>query len=198
MRAQYLVLGSVRPDPRQVPEEPLSAATLVDLRSEVQVVDVRWTSEWEAGHIDGAVHIPLIDLDEHLGELQGQLVLVCRDGARAASAEAVLGAVGIGARSLDGGLLAWVDAGLALTTPDGRPGVVGPWEPPGDFAQQAARKTLAARPEPYRLMAMVGAESGDREPSEDEFRVALIARLVSEGRSPEQAQQYVEQMEANG
>ena len=31
-------------------------------RNEIQIVDVREPYEWEAGHIDGAIHIPLADV----------------------------------------------------------------------------------------------------------------------------------------
>ena len=53
-----------------------------------QVVDVRYPNEWEAGHIEGAVHIPLDYVFDHLDELDPTrpVVTVCRSGGRSAEA----------------------------------------------------------------------------------------------------------------
>ncbi|WP_432506681.1 rhodanese-like domain-containing protein [Kineococcus arenarius] len=93
---------------------------------EVTVVDVREDEEWAAGHIAGAVHIPLGQLEARLGELDPTqpLVTTCRGGKRSAQAHALLTAAGKQVDDLEGGMQAWKQAGLPITTPDGRPGTV--------------------------------------------------------------------------
>lgn len=67
--------------------------TLVRRMHEVQVLDIRYPNEWEAGHIDGAVHIPLDDLAERVEELDREqpVVTVCRSGQRSERAAQWLG-----------------------------------------------------------------------------------------------------------
>lgn len=82
------------------------------------VVDVREPEEFvgELGHIEGALPIPLDTLQKRLPKLTGyvdrDLVLVCRAGARSASACAMLRQAGFPkVENLEGGMLAWVEAG---------------------------------------------------------------------------------------
>jgi len=90
------------------------------------VLDVREDDEWDAGHIAGAVHIPLGQLVERVDELpeDRQLVVVCRSGARSARATAFLASSGLVAVNLAGGMHAWAGAGLRFEAADGTPGVV--------------------------------------------------------------------------
>ncbi len=61
----------------------------------VSVLDVRRDSEWDAAHIDGAVHVPLHDLPARIGELPGGEVWVhCQAGYRASVAASLLDAAG--------------------------------------------------------------------------------------------------------
>jgi phage shock protein E len=57
------------------------------------LVDVRTTSEFAAGHLPGAMNIPVQNLSERLGEL-GQradaIVLYCRSGSRSGRAKRLL------------------------------------------------------------------------------------------------------------
>lgn len=80
------------------------------------LVDVREDDEWTAGHVPAALHVPLGSLPQT--ELPtGRLVLaICRSGNRSAAAAAVLLARGIDARNVCGGMRAWQDAGLPVTT----------------------------------------------------------------------------------
>ena len=83
-------------------------------------VDVREQQEWEAGHVDGSLWIPLGELQARAGELPRDrpLVIVCRTGARSGYAADALVAAGYDASNLAGGLFAWTAAALPLT-PDG-------------------------------------------------------------------------------
>ena len=57
----------------------------------VTVLDVRRDLEWAAGHVDGAVHIPLHDLTRRLGEIPGgELWVHCQAGYRSAVAASLL------------------------------------------------------------------------------------------------------------
>ncbi len=86
----------------------------------VTVVDVREPGEWQAGHIDGSLHIPLQQLPGRVGELpDGQLLVVCRVGGRSAQAVGYLAQSGHEAVNLDGGLLDWEAAGRSLVTDTG-------------------------------------------------------------------------------
>jgi len=61
----------------------------------VTVLDVRRDLEWAQSHIDGAVHIPLHDLLDRLGEVPaGEVWVHCQAGYRASIAASVLAAAG--------------------------------------------------------------------------------------------------------
>ena len=89
------------------------------------VLDVRENVEWAYGHIDGAVHVPLMELPQRLDEVvDRQTLVVCKVGARSAQAVGYLRQQGYDAVNLDGGLLEWEAAGRALVSETGRPPVV--------------------------------------------------------------------------
>lgn len=85
-----------------------------------QVLDVREDDEWAAGHVPGAVHIPMGELPARVEELpEEELIVVCRSGGRSARASAWLNSTGFDAYNLEGGLAAWQRAGLPLTAEGG-------------------------------------------------------------------------------
>ncbi|WP_312856042.1 rhodanese-like domain-containing protein [Nocardioides stalactiti] len=87
---------------------------------QLTVIDVREDMEWQAGHIQGSVHIPLMQLPDRLGEMpEGQILVVCKVGGRSARAVAYLAQNGHDAFNLDGGLLDWDAAGRPLVTDSG-------------------------------------------------------------------------------
>ncbi len=93
-------------------------------RQDIQVLDVREDDEWTAGRIDGAVHIPLGELERRVSELDRNrpIVTVCRSGGRAGGAAEFLSGAGLHAEVMDGGMTQWAKDKLPFTTPDGRPG----------------------------------------------------------------------------
>jgi rhodanese-related sulfurtransferase len=95
-------------------------------REDVSVLDVRESDEWQAGHIDGSIHIPMSELGQRLAELDPAtpFVTVCRSGQRSGLVVSALNQRGYDATNLDGGLKAWARAGLPLITPDGSAGRV--------------------------------------------------------------------------
>ena len=97
----------------------LTVADLPDpLPDDLVVVDVREPSEWEAGHIEGAVHVPLGDLSRRVGELdpQARTLVVCHLGGRSAQATAWLSAQGHDVTNLTGGMDAWEAAGRPVVS----------------------------------------------------------------------------------
>ena len=168
----------------------MNAAELEKRRREVQIVDVRWPNEWEAGRIDGARHIPQDELDDRLEEIDRDrpVVTVCRSGTRSAAAAEQLRAQGFRAENLDGGMLAWAEHGLAVTTPAGEPGSVVDPEPPPDDRPVEHQRLQA---EFMSLVSEIQEHLGEREPSDEEVRAYLRQRLVNEGRSPEEADEFI-------
>ncbi|HET6278641.1 MAG TPA: FAD-dependent oxidoreductase [Candidatus Polarisedimenticolia bacterium] len=73
------------------------------------LVDVRQPAEFDAGHIPGAINIPLTDLRARLGELprDREVQLYCGVGQRSYYATRVLLQNGISVRNLPGGLQTW-------------------------------------------------------------------------------------------
>jgi len=79
-----------------------------------ELVDVRNSSEFAAGHLSGALNLPLGRLAERLEELpRGRtLVVHCQSGARAGVAASLLSARGFGdVRHLAGDYAGWMQAG---------------------------------------------------------------------------------------
>ena len=97
-------------------------------RERFQIVDVREPYEWDAGHIEEAVHIPLAEV--MAGREEGRLgrdrpvLVVCKVGSRSELAALMLQARGFEAENLEGGTEAWLAAGLPLVASDGSPGKV--------------------------------------------------------------------------
>ncbi len=81
--------------------------------SDLVVLDVREPHEWAAGHIEGAVHIPMGELPARVGELDpsAPTLVVCHVGGRSARVTAWLHAQGHDVTNLEGGMDAWEQAG---------------------------------------------------------------------------------------
>lgn len=105
--------------------DELEAVTLKELRrlmrvDDVTVVDVRPAEEYEAGHIPGALSVPVPDLKRRLRELPKgrQVIAYCRGQYCVYSLEAVtlLRKHGYRARRAHEGLPDWKAAGLPVET----------------------------------------------------------------------------------
>lgn len=80
--------GETQSLPQVLP--PLLRAELADPHPP-HVLDVRTEGEWEAGHIPGAVHVPLPELSERLDELPDEpLTVICGSGYRSSIACSLL------------------------------------------------------------------------------------------------------------
>lgn len=88
-------------------------------------LDVREEHEWQAGHITGAVHLPMnsvpaaVSGDQSPLLLDVPIVVVCAVGGRSGQVTAWLVEHGFQASNLAGGMHAWADAGRALITETG-------------------------------------------------------------------------------
>ncbi|HEY8998130.1 MAG TPA: rhodanese-like domain-containing protein, partial [Edaphobacter sp.] len=82
------------------------------------LVDVRTSDEWQAGHIPGALNLPLGELPRRIGELptDREVVTICGGGYRASAAASLIARHGIRASVLRGGMEAWERQNLAITT----------------------------------------------------------------------------------
>jgi rhodanese-related sulfurtransferase len=102
--------------------EPMTRQELarrIEEDDELVVLDVRPSEEHAAGHLPGAVSIPVDELRRRLQELPPgrEIVAYCRGPfcAFAHEAVAVLAGAGIAARRLEDGLPEWRAAGLPVT-----------------------------------------------------------------------------------
>lgn len=100
--------------------EPVPAQELVERlkRGEVTVLDVRPEEEYAAGHLPGAVNIPLAELEERLAGLppEREVIAYCRGPYCVLSFDAVaeLRRRGYRARRLEEGYPEWRSAGLPV------------------------------------------------------------------------------------
>ncbi len=107
---------------RQEPGEPYRRISVQEAHEMQQegalVVDVRRPDEWVAGHVSGAVHIPV---DDMLGEAEEKLpkdrdlLFICAAGVRSGLAAEMASALGFEAERLyniEQGAPSWIDAQL--------------------------------------------------------------------------------------
>ncbi|MCH9798337.1 MAG: rhodanese-like domain-containing protein [Betaproteobacteria bacterium] len=95
---------------------PNQAAQLFSDQQAV-IVDVREQAEWDEQHIDGAIFIPLNQVENRMSELtqykDSPIIVQCRSGRRSNIAGAKLIDAGFTkVYNLEGGILAWDKQGL--------------------------------------------------------------------------------------
>ncbi|HEX6945064.1 MAG TPA: rhodanese-like domain-containing protein [Casimicrobiaceae bacterium] len=96
----------------------LGATHLVNSQDAV-LLDLRETKDYEGGRLPNAVHIPLSQLDARAAELakyaSRPVIAYCATGSRSRNAGAALAKAGFkDVYNLNGGFLAWKDAGLPV------------------------------------------------------------------------------------
>jgi rhodanese-related sulfurtransferase len=109
--------------PNQLPELGID-----DLPPDAVLLDVREDEEWAAGHVEGAIHIPMGQVPQRyaanpeLFEPEGTLVVMCKVGGRSANVTMWLRQQGVEATNMYGGILAWEESGRPLVNEiDGEP-----------------------------------------------------------------------------
>ena len=93
----------------------------------IQLVDCREQYEWDAGRVEGSIHVPLNDIMGGAGgdlKADEPIVVICRSGNRSELATVMLQARGFDAHNLQGGIEAWVADGLPIEGSGGAPGRV--------------------------------------------------------------------------
>ncbi len=106
--------------PTKDPREPFSridVAEAKDLlkRDDVVIIDVREPNEYAEGHVPNATLIPVNSVFARKDELptDKEIIFICRSGGRSALAAEMAAASGLTnpLYNLEGGTLAWVEAG---------------------------------------------------------------------------------------
>lgn len=87
--------------------------------SGLKLLDVRTPGEFQSGHIDGSVNVPLDQIDSNLGRIvhgtKGRMVVICQAGGRATEAAGKLSAAGASdVVVLEQGMNAWLAAGAPV------------------------------------------------------------------------------------
>jgi hydroxyacylglutathione hydrolase len=85
-----------------------------------QILDVRTSGEWEAGHIENALHIPLPSLPRRTGNLgkDSRLAIICGSGYRSSIAASLLQAQGFSrVQNVMGGMGAYLETSIPAWQP---------------------------------------------------------------------------------
>lgn len=105
-----------------LPEIDVAAAAAQIQDKQITVLDVREPAEFATGVIQGAVLIPLGQVEKRIGELDGlkdrPMLVVCGSGGRSAQAIKVLSKYGFTKlTNIKGGMNAWRKAKLPVVAP---------------------------------------------------------------------------------
>jgi rhodanese-related sulfurtransferase len=90
------------------------AKSLIESNSSLLIIDVRTREEYDSGHIEGAILIPVNELEDRLDELskEEELLIYCRTGNRSSNSVNILNANGYTKIfHLKDGITAWIQAG---------------------------------------------------------------------------------------
>ena len=115
--------GTASPQVKKIDDDrslmPLEAKKLMDERKDLLLIDVRSSQEFSEGSLEGARHIPFIDIIErrHSIPKRTPIILICTIGGRSFAAAQILLENGYrDVYSLDGGLVAWNKARLSTAS----------------------------------------------------------------------------------
>ncbi|TMR99415.1 rhodanese-like domain-containing protein [Nonomuraea basaltis] len=99
---------------------PEIAATAVP--DDAYLLDVREQDEWLAGHAPEAVHIPMTQIQDRVGEVPGdrKVYVVCRVGGRSLQVAAWLNHLGREAVNVGGGMQSWEAARRPMVSETGQ------------------------------------------------------------------------------
>lgn len=103
--------------------DPMQAFELINA-GKAYGVDVREQDEWDAGHFAGFLFNPLSTFDLDQVPTDKPVIFVCRSGNRSGQVCEALRAVRTDLMNLDGGMKAWAQLGLPLTSINNDPEVI--------------------------------------------------------------------------
>ncbi len=95
----------------------LEAWNLIQDKEELVILDVRTQAEYDEGHIEGALLIPVQELPDRLDELNNsdELIVYCRTGNRSSSAVDILGEAGFSkVYHISDGITSWISEGYPV------------------------------------------------------------------------------------
>jgi rhodanese-related sulfurtransferase len=90
--------------------------------ADAYLLDVREQDEWLAGHAPDAVHIPMTQIQDRVGEVPGDrtVYVVCRMGGRSLQVAAWLNHLGRDAVNVGGGMRSWEFARRPMVSETGQ------------------------------------------------------------------------------
>lgn len=105
---------------------PTIAVEEVATDGSVLLLDCREDDEWQAGRVEGAVHIPMAQLPSRIDEVGDSrtIVCICRSGNRSGKVTAWLLNKGYTALNMTGGMKAWAATGRDVAGTGGSAGTV--------------------------------------------------------------------------
>ena len=84
-------------------------------REGTPLIDVREEHEYAAGHVPGAVNLPMSTIGSRLDELPAEpFDVICQVGGRSGRVVEALAARGYDATNIDGGTAEWIAAGYPV------------------------------------------------------------------------------------
>ncbi|MGM7669031.1 rhodanese-like domain-containing protein [Microbacterium sp. A93] len=98
----------------------MKSINIADLaaRESTPLIDVRERDEFAAGHVPGAVNIPMSELGNRLEELPSEAFdVICQAGGRSARIVDALESRGYDATNVEGGTGEWIAAGHPVEIP---------------------------------------------------------------------------------
>ncbi len=89
---------------------PAELKNELDAKKKILVIDVRQPEEFNFAHLEASINIPLPEFQSRVNEISKdkEIITVCHHGNRSMQAAVMLHSLGYNARSLKGGLDAWV------------------------------------------------------------------------------------------
>ncbi len=98
----------------------MKSITIADLdaRENTPLIDVRERDEFAAGHVPGAVNIPMSEIGNRLDELPAEAFdVICQAGGRSARVVQALEERGDDATNVEGGTGEWIASGKPVEKP---------------------------------------------------------------------------------
>ncbi len=115
--AYYFIQKGSTQNPNYGNVDSKTAQDIINEKGDLVILDVRTVSEYESGHLEGAINIPVEELSQRLSELNpsDEILVYCRTGNRSTSAVRILKSNGFEKLyHMDGGITAWINEGFPV------------------------------------------------------------------------------------